>query len=245
MTSEKLHPGERLAKRMARAGLCSRRQAEDWIRAGRVVVDRVPILDPAFNVTQKSRIVVDGKMLHEAEKPRLWAYYKPNGLITTHYDPEGRPTIFETLPRTLPRVISVGRLDVTSEGLLLLTNDGELSRYAELPSTGWPRIYRVRAFGIVNEEALYNLQHGITIDGVHYGRVEAELERQTGHNSWIVMTLFEGKNREIRKIMDFLGLKVNRLIRVAYGPFPLGDLKPGEVKEIPHKEIQKHFPTNR
>ncbi|MCE3230147.1 MAG: rRNA pseudouridine synthase [Alphaproteobacteria bacterium] len=241
--------GERIAKRMARAGLCSRRDAERWIFEGRVTIDGEVLTTPVIIVTDKMQIRVDGKLLTEAPAPRLWAYHKPDGLLTTHYDPQGRPTIFESLPPSLPRVISIGRLDLNSEGLILLTNDGELSRYAELPSTGWARSYQVRVYGMVDEASLAELSQGITIDGITYGRIEAEVEESADHrrstNTWLFMTLYEGKNREIRKVLAYLGLRVNRLIRVSYGPFSLGDLKPGQVKEIPHTEVLKAFPTAR
>jgi 23S rRNA pseudouridine2605 synthase len=175
----------------------------------------------------------------------VWLYHKPAGLLTTHSDPQGRPTIFETLPDFLPRVISVGRLDLNSEGLLLLTNDGELSRYAELPATGWARTYRVRVFGEVDHQALKDLENGITVDDVTYGRIEAEVidgpDENTRMNTWITMTLYEGKNREIRKVLAHLGLRVNRLIRITYGPFSLGELEPGEGTEVPSEEVEKIF----
>lgn len=236
--------GERIAKRMARAGLCSRREAERWVAEGRVTVDGQVLTTPAVVVTDQMHIRVDGKALAEAPSPRLWIYHKPPGLLTTHHDPQGRPTIFEALPPSLPRVISIGRLDLNSEGLLLLTNDGELARYAELPSTGWARSYRVRVYGDVQEAALANLAQGITVEGVTYGRIEAEVMKPDGRarsNTWILVTLYEGKNREIRKVMSHLGLRVNRLIRVAYGPFPLGDLKPGQVKEVPPSAFLKEY----
>jgi len=230
---------------MARAGLCSRRDAERWIFDGRVTIDGVVLNTPAIIVTDKMEIRVDGKLLTDAPAPRLWIYHKPVGLLTTHHDPQGRPTIFESLPSSLPRVISIGRLDLNSEGLILLTNDGELSRYAELPSTGWARSYQVRVYGQVDEEALADLVNGVTIDGISYGRIEAELEDpsyNTRSNTWLFMTLYEGKNREIRKVMEHLGLRVNRLIRVAYGPFSLGDLEPGQVKEVSRADVLKAFP---
>lgn len=237
--------GERIAKRMARAGLCSRRDAERWIFEGRVTIDGEVLTTPAIIVTDKMDIRVDGKPLNKAPSPRVWVYHKPAGLLTTHHDPQGRPTIFEALPSSLPRVISIGRLDLNSEGLILLTNDGELARYAELPSTGWARSYQVRVYGTVNEAALAELTQGITIDGVTYGRIEAEVEdsdHNTRSNTWLFMTLYEGKNREIRKVMEYLGLRVNRLIRVSYGPFSLEDLKPGYVLEVSSAEVMKAFP---
>jgi 23S rRNA pseudouridine2605 synthase len=190
--------GERIAKRMARAGLCSRRDAERWIFDGRVTIDGVVLNTPAIVVTAKMEIRVDGKLLTDAPAPRLWIYHKPVGLLTTHHDPQGRPTIFESLPASMPRVISIGRLDLNSEGLILLTNDGELSRYAELPSTGWARSYQVRVYGEVDEGALAELVNGVTIDGISYGRIEAELEdpsHNTRSNTWLFMTHFLEQNR--------------------------------------------------
>jgi 23S rRNA pseudouridine2605 synthase len=230
--------GERIAKRLARAGVCSRRDAEKLIGAGRVRLNGKPLSSPAVNVTDKDVIEVDGKPLQAAEGTRLWLYHKPRGLVTTHKDEKNRPTIFGSLPKNLPRVVSVGRLDLNSEGLLLLTNDGALSRRLELPATGLPRMYRVRAFGRVTQEKLDSIADGITIDGVHYGPIEAEIDRGQGSNTWLLMTLHEGKNREIRRVLDHLGLEVNRLIRISYGPFELGDLAEGEVKEAPKKLLK-------
>lgn len=235
---------ERIAKRMARAGLCSRRDAERWILQGRVAVDGEVITTPATLVTDKTQIMVDGKPLNDAPSSQVWLHYKPDGLLTTHHDPQGRPTIFEYLPSSLPRVISIGRLDLNSEGLILLTNDGELARFAELPATGWARSYSVRVYGVVDKAALAALVNGITIDGVTYGRIEAEVandEAKNRTNTWLFMTLFEGKNREIRKVLAYLGLRVNRLIRTTYGPFSLGDLKPGDVKEVSSTQVLKVF----
>jgi len=220
----------RIAKVMARAGLCSRREAETWIRDGRVSVDGKVLDSPAFCVTPKNHIVVDGKPLPQKEPPRLWLYYKPKGLVTTHKDELGRPIIFEALPKDLPRVISVGRLDLNSEGLLLLTNDGELARHLELPSTGWIRRYRVRVHGKVDPHKLKTLEKGITIDRIHYGSITAALDRQQGDNAWLTVSLKEGKNREIRRVFEHLGWPVTRLIRTHYGPYKLNDLSPGEVK---------------
>ena len=237
--------GERIAKRMARAGLCSRREAERWIFEGRVTIDGEVLTTPAIVVTDNMHIMVDGKPLNEIPAPRVWAYHKPVGLLTTHHDPQGRPTIFESLPASLPRVISIGRLDLNSEGLILLTNDGGLARYAELPTTGWARSYRVRVYGAVDEASLAELAKGVTIDGITYGCIEAEAEDpspNTRSNTWLFMTLYEGKNREIRKVLAHLGLRVNRLIRVSYGPFSLGELKLGQVKEISRAEVLKAFP---
>ncbi len=230
--------GERIAKRLARAGLCSRRDAEKWILDGRVSVNGTLLTSPALVVRESDIVLVDGKPIAEPEPPRLWRYYKPSGLVTTARDEKGRPTVFDRLPPELPRVISVGRLDLTTEGLLLLTNDGEVARYLELPSTGWARRYRVRVHGIVDPVQLAGLAKGPTIEGVHYGPVEAILDRQQGSNAWLTVTLREGKNREIRKLMDSLGLTVNRLIRVAYGPFQLGKLPEGEVEEVPKRVLK-------
>lgn len=224
--------GERIAKVIARAGLCSRRDAESWILEGRVRVDGKVLETPAFCVTSRNRIVVDGKPLPQAEDARLWLYYKPRGLVTTHKDELGRQTIFESLPPELPRVISVGRLDLNSEGLLLLTNDGELARYLELPSTGWVRRYRVRLHGKVDPLELEKLRKGLTVDGIHYGPMMASLDRQQGDNAWLTVSLQEGKNRELRRVFEFLGWPVNRLIRTSYGPFQLGTLEPGEARGV-------------
>jgi 23S rRNA pseudouridine2605 synthase len=231
-------PGERIAKRLARAGLCSRRDAERWIAEGRVAVNGQVLTSPALVVVSGDRIVVDGKPLAGPEPPRVWRYHKPAGLVTTARDEKGRPTVFDRLPPELPRVISVGRLDLTTEGLLLLTNDGEVARYLELPATGWARRYRVRVHGTVEPARLATLARGPTIDGVRYGPIEAVLDREQGSNAWLTVTLREGKNREIRKVMDSLALTVNRLIRVAYGPFQLGKLPEGAVEEIPRRVLK-------
>lgn len=228
---------ERIAKVLARAGLCSRREAERWIAAGRVAVDGRVLASPALNVGPEARIEVDGKPLAGPAPTRLWRYHKPKGLITSHRDPEGRPTVFERLPAELPRVVSVGRLDAASEGLLLLTNDGELARHLELPSTGWTRRYRVRVHGAVDETALGRLSQGVTVDGVAYGPVEARLDRVQGANAWLSMALKEGKNREVRRLCAHLGLEVTRLIRVGYGPFQLGELARGAVAAVPNRVL--------
>jgi 23S rRNA pseudouridine2605 synthase len=231
-------PGERIAKVIARAGLASRREAEAWIAAGRVAVNGSVISSPALNITAADQIVVDGAPLRARERTRLFLYHKPRGLLTTHSDPEGRDTIFRALPRNLPRLISVGRLDINTEGLLLLTNDGGLARVLELPATGWLRRYRVRALGRVRQEALDRLRGGITIDGIRYGPIEATLDREQGANIWLTFGIREGKNREVRKVLETLGLKVNRLIRVSFGPFDLGDLDDGAVREIETSELR-------
>jgi 23S rRNA pseudouridine2605 synthase len=224
--------GERIAKVMARAGLASRREAEAWIAAGRVSVNGAVITSPALNVTRADRIAVDGQPLRARERTRLFRYHKPRGLVTTNSDPEGRPTIFGALPKDLPRLISIGRLDINTEGLLLLTNDGGLARVLELPATGWLRRYRVRALGRVMQPALDRLRAGLTVEGVHYGSIEATLDREQGANVWLTVGIREGKNREVRKVLETLDLKVNRLIRVAFGPFELGELKEGAVEEV-------------
>ncbi|MEO1222883.1 MAG: pseudouridine synthase [Pseudomonadota bacterium] len=224
--------GDRLAKVMARAGLCSRRDAERWIADGRVMVNGETVTTPVTLITARDRVLVDGRPLPEAEQSRLWRYHKPTGLVTTARDPEGRPTVFAQLPAELPRVVSIGRLDLNSEGLLLLTNDGALARHLELPSTGWPRRYRVRAHGRVDPKRLAALKRGLTVEGVRYGPIDAALERQQGANAWLTMSLQEGKNREVRKVLEAIDLTVNRLIRVSYGPFHLGNLVRGAVEEI-------------
>ncbi|MGD9817044.1 MAG: pseudouridine synthase [Hyphomonadaceae bacterium] len=229
--------GERIAKVLARAGVCSRRDAERLIAEGRVKLNGLVLDTPAVKVTARDKIEVDGRQIGAAAPTRLWLYHKPPGLVTTHRDPAGRATVFEHLPPELPRVISVGRLDLTSEGLLLLTNDGALARELELPSNGWLRRYRARAFGRIDQAALDRLKDGVTVDGVHYGPIEAKLERQAA-NSWITVAIREGKNREVRRVLDALGLKVNRLIRISYGPFELGTLAPGAVEEVPRRVLK-------
>ncbi|MBI2257204.1 MAG: pseudouridine synthase [Proteobacteria bacterium] len=231
-------PGERIAKVMARAGLCSRRDAEAWIENGRVSVNGRVLTTAAINVTRKDAILVDGKPLPEKQLTRVWLYYKPKGLMTTAYDPEGRATVFDNLPADMPRVISVGRLDLNSEGLLLLTNDGELARKLELPATAWIRRYRVRVNGRFDPKLLDGLKNGIEIEGVRYGSIEAAFERQQGANAWLTMALTEGKNREIRRICQHFGWPVSRLIRVGYGPFQLGEMEPGQVQEVKGKLLQ-------
>jgi 23S rRNA pseudouridine2605 synthase len=217
---------------MARAGLCSRREAEDWIAAGRVAVNGGTISSPAINVTVRDRVTVDGKPLPRRERTRLFLYHKPAGVVTTNADPEGRPTLFDALPKSLPRLMSVGRLDIGTEGLLLLTNDGGLARELELPETGWIRRYRVRAHGHVSQDDLDRLRDGVTVAGVHYGPIEARLERDQGANVWLSFAIREGKNREVRNVLADLGLAVNRLIRVEFGPFGLGMLPEGGIEEV-------------
>jgi 23S rRNA pseudouridine2605 synthase len=224
--------GDRIAKVIARAGHASRREAEQWIAAGRVSVNGATITSPALNVTARDSIAIDGEPLRTRERTRLFLYHKPRGLVTTHSDPEGRPTIFRALPKNLPRVISIGRLDINTEGLLLLTNDGALARVLELPKTGWLRRYRVRAHGRVTQEALDKLRGGVTVAGIHYGAIEATLDREQGTNVWLSVAIREGKNREVRNVLGHLGLTVNRLIRLAFGPFELGDLDEAAVVEV-------------
>jgi 23S rRNA pseudouridine2605 synthase len=217
---------------MARAGLCSRREAEAWIAAGRVAVNGKPIASPALDVSANDHVTVDGAPLRPRERTRLFLYHKPRGLLTSHADARGRGTIFAALPKGLPRLISVGRLDLNTEGLLLLTNDGGLARTLELPTTGWLRRYRVRAHGRVRQEELDRLYNGITIDAIRYGSIEAKLEREQGANAWLTFAMREGKNREVKNVLGHLGLAVNRLIRVSFGPFQLGDLPEGAVEEV-------------
>jgi 23S rRNA pseudouridine2605 synthase len=237
--------GERIAKRLARAGLCSRRDAERWIAEGRVAVGGKVLESPALTVMPGDDIRVDGKPIPAAEPARLWRYHKPPGLVTSHRDPQGRPTVFERLPQDLPRVVSVGRLDLNSEGLLLLTNDGGLARELELPSRGWLRRYRVRVHGVVDLQRLAVLEQGVTIAGVAYGPIRAGLDRQQASNAWLTVSLREGKNREVRRVMEHLGLGVTRLIRIAYGPFQLGELPRGAVEEVPRRVLREQLGGDR
>ena len=233
--------GERISKVMARAGVASRRDCERMILDGRVSLNGKVLDSPAVNVSGQDRIEVDGQVIGAIERTRLWIYYKPAGLVTTNFDPEGRPTVFDNLPEELPRVISVGRLDINTEGLLLLTNDGGLARMLELPSTGWLRRYRVRAHGSIDQARLDELREGIAVDGVLYGAIEATLDREQGHNVWITMGLREGKNREIKNVLGALGLDVNRLIRISYGPFQLGELEDGQVVEVKSRTLREQL----
>ena len=231
----------RIAKVLARHGVASRREAEKIIEAGRVTVNGKVIESPALNVTEKDRITVDGKPLEERDPPRLWLYHKPTGLVTTTKDEKGRPTVFDALPEDLPRVMSVGRLDLNSEGLLLLTNDGEIKRRLELPSTGWLRKYRVRVHGAPKDEDFAPLRDGLTVDGEHFRSMTVTLDRQQGRNAWVTVAIREGRNREIRRAMEAIGLPVNRLIRVSYGPFQLGVLKPGEITEVKQRVLREQL----
>lgn len=236
--------GDRIAKWLARAGVASRRDAEKLLAEGKVVMNNVPVTHPATFVSPGDLVVVNGALVGDPDRTRLWRYHKPEGLVTTHRDPEGRPTVFDKLRAQLPRVVSVGRLDLTSEGLLLLTNDGALSRRLELPETGWIRRYRVRVHGIVEQRALSALTRGVTVEGVRYGPIDATLDTRKGENAWLTVSLREGRNREIRRVMTHLGLTVSRLIRVAYGPFQLGHLPKGGIEEVPGRVLREQLPAD-
>jgi 23S rRNA pseudouridine2605 synthase len=242
--NESQERGERIAKWLARAGVASRRDAEKLLTQGRVRVNNAVITHPASFITPGDLVTVDKKLVDAPERTRLWRYHKPVDLVTTHRDPEGRPTVFSKLPPELPRVVSVGRLDLNSEGLLLLTNDGGLARRLELPATGWLRRYRVRVHGVVDTAALAALAQGVTVDGVRYGAIEAGLDSRKGENAWLTVSLREGRNREIRKVMNHLDLKVTRLLRIAYGPFQLGTLPRGGVEEVPAKILREQLPSD-
>lgn len=235
---------ERVAKWLARAGVASRRDAEKLIAEGKVRLNNVPVTHPATFVEADDLVTVNGAVVDPPERTRLWRYHKPVGLVTTHRDPQGRPTVFEKLPPNMPRVISIGRLDLTSEGLLLLTNDGALSRKLELPATGWLRRYRVRVHGTPDVRKLSALAKGVTIDGVAYGPIEAGLDSRRGENAWLTVSLREGRNREVRRVMAHLGLAVTRLIRIAYGPFQLGTLPRGAVDEVPARVLRDQLPRD-
>ncbi len=234
---------ERIARRLARAGVASRRVAETMITAGRVAVNGKVIDSPALNVTGADKVTVDGKPLAAAEPSRLWRYYKPLGLVTSERDEKGRDTVFANLPEEMPRVVSIGRLDINSEGLLLLTNDGALKRRLELPSTGWLRKYRVRARGSPTDATFEPLRRGITVDGERFQAMRIDLDRQQGSNVWLTVSLREGRNREVRRALETVGLAVNRLIRVSYGPFQLGELEPGGVEEVRAKVLRDQLGT--
>lgn len=235
--------GERIAKLLARAGVASRREVERMIEAGRIAIDGKVLETPATIIPNLKGVTVDGKPVGRAEPTRVFAFHKPTGLITAEYDPKGRPTIYaalrNALPKGTPRLMPIGQLDMNTEGLLLLTNDGELKRALELPSSNVPRTYRARAFGDVTQDQLEALIEGVTIDGMHYGRIDADMERRTGRNQWIVMSITEGKNREVRRVLEHLGLEVSRLIRVGYGPFELGDMPRGTAVEIPQVQVER------
>ena len=237
--------GERLAKWLARAGVASRRDAEKLIADGRVTINNERIQHPATFVSRGDIVQVSGTVVDAPSRARLWRYHKPDGVMTTHKDPQGRPTVFDKLPSGLPRVVSIGRLDLNSEGLLLLTNDGALARQLELPGNGWIRRYRVRVHGDVDPAALAGLAKGLTIDGTRYAGIEAGLDSKKGSNSWLTVSLKEGRNREIRRVMMHLNLQVTRLIRLAYGPFQLGNLERGEVAEVPPKVLREQLPQDQ
>ena len=235
--------GERIAKWLARAGVASRRDAEKLLGEGRVRVNNAVITHPASFIQPGDLVVVNGALIDAPERSRVWRYHKPDGLVTTHKDPQDRPTVFQRLPPELPRVVSIGRLDLNSEGLLLLTNDGALARRLELPANGWIRRYRVRAFGHVEPAALAALARGVTVEGVRYGEIEAGLDSRKGDNCWLSVGLREGRNREVRRVMAHLGLQVTRLIRIAYGPFQLGHLARGAVDEVATKVLREQLPA--
>ena len=239
--SDKPEGGERIAKFLSRAGVASRRDAEKMIAESRVKLNGTVVDHPATFVTETDLVVVDGRVLDRPGRARLWRYHKPEGLVTTHKDPEGRPTVFDRLPQALPRVMSVGRLDLNSEGLLLLTDDGELKRRLELPANGWIRRYRARVWGMVDEAALARLKDGITLDGQKTGPIQAGLDSRRGENAWLTVALKEGRYREVRRVMQALNLQVTRLIRVSYGPFPLGQLKPNELEEVAGKVLKEQL----
>jgi 23S rRNA pseudouridine2605 synthase len=235
--------GDRIAKFLSRAGVASRRDAEKLLTDGSVKLNGKTVTHPATFVSPGDIVQVKGKVVDPPDRTRMWRYHKPEGLVTTHKDPEGRATVFDKLRQQLPRVISVGRLDITSEGLLLLTNDGALARRLELPATGWIRRYRVRVFGTPNPAALAGLARGVTVEGVRYGPIEAAIDAQKGDNTWLTVSLREGRNREVRRVMAHLGLSVSRLIRVAYGPFQLGTLERGGIEEIPPRILREQLPS--
>lgn len=239
MNTELEKKGERIAKVMARAGVCSRRDAERYIADGRVSLNGKLLETPAVLVNEGDKILIDGQPMPIKEHTRVWRYHKPAGLVTSHKDPEGRKTVFETLPKGLPRVISIGRLDLNSEGLLLLTNDGAFARQMELPATGWLRRYRVRIHGKITPQIIHDLEKGVTVEGVRYAGIQVVLDKEQGANSWLTIGLNEGKNREVRRLMEHFGFQVTRLIRIAYGPFQLGNLDPGEIDEISGKALQE------
>lgn len=233
--------GERIAKWLARAGVASRREAEVMIEEGKISLNNEIVTKPATFVQEQDIIRVDGQVISPPDRTRLWRYHKPIGLITTHKDPEGRKTVFEALPETMPRVISVGRLDLNSEGLLLLTNDGALARKLEMPTSQWTRRYRVRVFGTINHDDFNKLKKGVTVEGIHYAPIDVKIDSHKGNNTWLTVSLQEGRNREIRKVMQHINLQVNRLIRIAYGPFQLGTLPKGGLDEVTFKVIKEQI----
>ena len=243
--SEDQTKGERIAKVMARAGVASRRDAEKMIIAGRVAVNGAKVGSPALDVMPSDNVTLDGKPIDAPQPARLWLYYKPTGLVTSARDEKGRQTVFDTMPEDMPRVMSVGHLDLTSEGLLLLTNDGDLKRRLELPSTGWMRKYRVRARGTPSDESLEPLRRGVTIEGERFQPMSLRIDRQQGGNAWLTVGIREGRNREVRRALESVGLVVNRLIRTSYGPFLLGDLAPGAVEEVRAKVLQDQLGLRR
>lgn len=232
---------ERLAKFLARSGVCSRREAEAYINQGRITVNGETVETPATMVTGEEDIRFDGEKIKKKDRTRLWLYHKPSGLITSHKDEKERDTVFANLPAGLPRVISVGRLDLNSEGLLLLTNDGALSRALELPENGWSRRYKVKVHGLLNEKKLKELEQGVTVDGVEYSPCKITIDSKQQSNAWLTISITEGKNREVRKLMASIGLTVARLIRLSYGPFQLGSLKKGEIREVPQKVLKEQL----
>ena len=233
--------GQRIAKVIARSGFCSRRAAEELITEGRVKVNGVVVETPAIIITDQS-IKIDNKLLKVKEPAKIWVFHKPKGFICSNNDPSGRKTIFDVLPKDLPRVMSIGRLDINTEGLLLLTNDGEVSRYIELPANKWTRIYRARVYGRIDMNRLSKLTKGIVVDGIKYGGIKVELEQERDFNSWLKISLTEGKNREIKKVLEHFGLAVSRLIRISFGPFHLGKMKIGEVKEVNNSVLKDALP---
>jgi 23S rRNA pseudouridine2605 synthase len=237
--------GERIAKWLARAGVASRRDAEKLVADGKVRLNNAPVTHPATFVSVGDLVMVHGAVVDAPERTRLWRYHKPVGLVTTHRDPQGRPTVFEKLPAGMPRVVSIGRLDLTSEGLLLLTNDGLLARKLELPSTGWLRRYRVRVHGVPDQRRLAALAKGVTIEGIAYGPIDAGLDSRRGDNAWLTVSLHEGRNREVRRAMAHLGVVVTRLIRIAYGPFQLGTLPRSAVDEVSARVLRDQLPRDR
>jgi 23S rRNA pseudouridine2605 synthase len=244
MTEDSPERGERIAKFLSRAGVTSRRDAEKLLGEGRIRLNGAVVAHPATFIQPGDIVQVNGVVVDTPDRTRLWRYHKPDGLVTTHRDPEDRPTVFAKLPPSLPRVVSVGRLDLNSEGLLLLTNDGGLARRLELPATGWLRRYRVRVHGAVDPTELAALAKGVVVEGTRYGPIEAGLDSRKGENAWLTVSLREGRNREIRRVMNHLGLQVTRLIRIAYGPFQLGTLNKGEVEEVPAKTLREQLPSD-